>query len=270
VIRHVAVNRFLSYLRAVINTAIEDNPRVVDSGNPVLPKLFAKENNERVRYLTDDEEPLLRAAIGEDEWPKVVFAESTGFRQGTQFRLRWTDVNFETGQIRARKPKANKDYYVPMNDELRATLGSLPSRLRSEYVFPSKTGKTPINPKNYVHRVFEPAVEQAGITDFHWHDLRHTFASRLVMKGVDLSTVQELMNHKTVTMTQRYSHLSPAHKLDAVQRLNPKPTATATATAKQPKQAAERDTAEVIDLPTKENEPCWIRTNDPLLKRQML
>ena len=55
---------------------------------------------------------------------------------------------------------------------------------------PRKTGKTPLNPKNYVHRVFEPAVERAGITDVHWHDLLHMFASCLVMKGVDLRTVQ--------------------------------------------------------------------------------
>ena len=88
------------------------------------------------------------------------------------------------------------------------------------------------------------------------------------MRGVDLRTVQELMNHKTLAMTQRYAHLSSAHKLDAVQRLNAKPTATAT--AKPPAQTADQGTAEVIEFPTKENEPCWIRTNDPLLKRQML
>ena len=61
--------------------------------------------------------------------------------------------------------------------------------------------------------VFVPALARAGIENLHWHDLRHTFASRLVMKGVDLRTVQELMGHKTITMTLRYSHLSPAHQL---------------------------------------------------------
>jgi site-specific recombinase XerD len=77
-----------------------------------------------------------------------------------------------------------------------------------------------LDAKNFVHRVFLPAIEKAGIKEFRWHDLRHTFASRLVMAGVDIRTVQELMGHKTLAMTTRYAHLSAAHKLDAVQKLN--------------------------------------------------
>jgi len=79
-------------------------------------------------------------------------------------------------------------------------------------------------------RVFVPALTDAKIENFQWHDLRHTFASRLVMKGVDLRTVQELMGHKTITMTLRYSHLSPANQLEAVQRLTPKSIGTSTGT----------------------------------------
>jgi len=66
---------------------------------------------------------------------------------------------------------------------------------------------------------FEKALSEAGIVNFHWHDLRHTFASRLVMAGVDIRTVQELMGHKTIQVTLRYSHLAPKHQLEAVQRL---------------------------------------------------
>jgi integrase len=66
---------------------------------------------------------------------------------------------------------------------------------------------------------FEQALAEAKITNFRWHDLRHTFASRLVMAGVDIRTVQELMGHKTIQMTLRYSHLAPQHQLEAVQRL---------------------------------------------------
>jgi integrase len=66
---------------------------------------------------------------------------------------------------------------------------------------------------------FKVALSDVGIADFHWHDLRHTFASRLVMAGVDIRTVQELMGHKTIQITMRYAHLAPAHQLEAVQRL---------------------------------------------------
>ena len=68
--------------------------------------------------------------------------------------------------------------------------------------------------------MFNPAVADAGIEDFHWHDLRHTFASRLAMSEVPLATIRELMNHRSISQTMRYAHLSPAHHRDAVQRLN--------------------------------------------------
>jgi site-specific recombinase XerD len=264
-------NRELTFLRSVFYMAkgdglVDDVPFGKGSGKV---KLF-KENNQRVRFLSDEEETALRKAIGEDEWPKVAFALLTGFRQGNQFRLR-ADVKFDTVTVCTRKPKGRKDYHVPMNDELRAILGALPSRLRSEWVFPSETGETPLDPKNYVHRVFGPAVEKAGLEDFHWHDLRHSFASRLVMAGVDLRTVQDLMGHATAQMTQRYAHVSDAHKLDAVQRLSKQAasdarTDTTTDTSKRPAKVAAQGGAEALELPREESEPCWIRTSDPLLK----
>lgn len=258
-------------MNCLFNVAIADGKA---DTNPVLRRFFVKENNQRVRYLTEDEEKKLREAIGETEWPKVAFAFLTGFRQGNQFRLKWEDVNFDAGTVCARKSKSGEDYNVPMNDDLRTLLAALPSRLRSEWVFPSETGKTPLDAKNYMHRVYSPAVEAAGIKDFRWHDLRHTFASRLAMAGVDVRTIQELMGHKTLAMTMRYAHLSASHKRDAVQKLNrPKTEAatdTTTDTSEAPAKVAANGSAEVLELPTKENEPCWTRTNDPVLKRHML
>jgi integrase-like protein len=102
-------------------------------------------------------------------------------------------------------------------------------------VFPSETKKTKLDPKNFVRRVFLPALKEAQIEGLRWHDLRHTFASRLVMRGVDLRTVQELMGHQSIDMTLRYSHLSPSHQLEAVQRLDEKPSDTRTDTKPQEK-----------------------------------
>jgi Phage integrase family len=101
-------------------------------------------------------------------------------------------------------------------------------------VFPSETGATPLNSQNFINRVFRPALRAAKIRDFSWHDLRHTFASRLAMAGVDVRTIQELLGHRTLAMTLRYAHLSPAHKRAAVNHLmRPRlgaPTGTATGT----------------------------------------
>ena len=106
-----------------------------------------------------------------------------------------------------------------MNDRVLEILRGLPGRLKSEWVFPSETGESPLNANNFINRIFNPALKQAKIIDFHWHDLRHTFASRLTLAGVDLRTLQELMGHKTIKMTLRYSHLSPTHTLEAVNKL---------------------------------------------------
>lgn len=79
-------------------------------------------------------------------------------------------------------------------------------------------------------RHFVPALEAAGIENFRWHDLRHTFASRLAMAGETIQTIAELLGHSSIQMAQRYAHLSPGHLRAAVQRLVPGKTGTTTGT----------------------------------------
>jgi integrase len=158
-----------------------------------------------------------------------VVAIHTGMRRGEQFKLQWTNVNFHTGVLTIPRSKHGEARHIPMNEQVIEVLRNLPSRLKSPYVFLSRAGKTPLNANNFITRVWNPLLQEAGIEDFHWHDCRHTFASRPIMAGVDLRTVQELLGHKTITMTLRYAHLSPTHQREAVQRLSPQPTATTTA-----------------------------------------
>jgi integrase len=125
-----------------------------------------------------------------------------------------------------------------MNDAVGAILRALPSRFRGSYVFPSRTGDTPLNGRNLCNRVFNPALKRAGIENFRWHDLRHTFASRLAMQGEDLLTIKDLLGHKTMDMTLRYAHLSPGHHRDAVQRLARNRTGTNTGTVETTEKSA--------------------------------
>jgi integrase len=110
---------------------------------------------------------------------------------------------------------------IPLNDAALAAFRALEKRKKSRYVFlrtpghGAKDGEEVRSPRAW----FEDAVEEAKIENLTWHDLRHTFASRLVMAGVDIRKVAELMGHKTIQMTMRYAHLAPEHKLEAVKRL---------------------------------------------------
>jgi integrase len=221
------VNRELAFLRRVLNVALAND--LIDR-NPVKRVKFYREASGRVRWLTDEEELRLREEIGERWWPFVAFAINTGLRQGEQLGLRWRHIDLVNRILTVPRSKHGGARHVQLNDTALAVLRSMPRHLRSDIVFATTKG-TPINPANLAHRVFRPAIERAGIADLRWHDLRHSFASRLVMAGVDLRSVQELLGHKTLAMTLRYSHLAPAHLHAAVHALDSRVrTATKTAT----------------------------------------
>lgn len=133
-------------------------------------------------------------------------------RQGELFDLRWPDVDFYGDIINVRKSKSGQGRRLPMNKRLREVLKTLRERsiaqgrmgqdgreLFSRFVFYSPKGAYL---RNFA-RVWYPTLQKAKVVDFHFHDLRHTFASRLVMKGVDLYTVKALLGHKTLAMTIR-------------------------------------------------------------------
>ena len=104
---------------------------------------------------------------------------------------------------------------IPINGTVRDALTGLMRRLDSPYVFVDAEGKR----LKDVKRSFHTACRKAGIKDFRFHDLRHTFASHLVMAGISISTVKDLLGHKTLTMTLRYAHLTKSHRVKAVNPL---------------------------------------------------
>jgi integrase len=137
-------------------------------------------------------------------------------RKGKQYRLRWQDVDLKLGIITVPRSKPGEKRHIPINSIASAALEILRDSPNS-----SERVCTPLTWQHGedARRWFEECLKQAGIVNFRWHDLRHTFASRLVMAGVDLRTVQELLGHKTIAMTIRYSHLAPQHQRAAIECL---------------------------------------------------
>jgi len=206
------VNRELALLKCMFNRAIEWGK--ADS-NPVKKVKLFKENNKRDRYLPCEEISTLISHSSPRLRGVVLFAINTGIRKGEIQNLLWQVIHFEQGYINIRDSKSGEGRKVPMNQTVRGVLISIPKHSQSQFVFCGEDGL----PYNF-RKSFETATLRAKITNFRFHDLRHTFASHLVMSGVDLNTVRELLGHKTLDMTLRYSHLSPDHKGRAVELLS--------------------------------------------------
>lgn len=126
-------------------------------------------------------------------------------------------MDLRHGFILLEKTKNGKRREIPINNTLRAVLQGITRRLDIPYVFFNPdSGK----PYTNARKSFDTAVTKAKIQDFHFHDLRHTFASQLIMSGQDITTVSRLLVHKSLTMTLRYSHLAPSHLVKAVNVLD--------------------------------------------------
>jgi integrase len=203
-----------------------DNEKL--SANPASRIKQRTENNAVLRYLLPDEEKRLREQITNPIRLSVFeLALNTGMRQGEIFGLRWSQIDLDRRQILLPKTKNKRPHHVPLNSaavialQRMRTLGGRtgltpPASTDSHTViFSSALMWSLRSPSGWWHT----AMKNAKVTNFRFHDLRHTFASRLVMAGVDMRTVADLLNHKVLQMVMRYSHLSPEHKLSAVERL---------------------------------------------------
>jgi len=189
------------------------------SCNPARLIRQRRENPGRIRWLLPEEEVRLRAEILKlfpHHMPELEVALNTGVRKGEQYSQAWPEIDLERRIVTIPLSKHGETRHVPLNDLAVAAYQQLHElRAGQDWVFLNQDGTRSTGPRKW----FDKAVREAKLKDFTWHCLRHTFASRLVMAGVDLRTVQELMGHKTIQMTCRYAHLAPKHKLAAVQRL---------------------------------------------------
>ena len=249
-----SLNRVVTALRASINWAVRMD---IIKENPMnkFKSLPERDSTKIVRYLSADERARLMAALDEreeqmrkerqshNEWlkerhlkeqppyshftdhlkPMILLSLSTGIRKGTLFGLEWRDVNFSERilTLRAEVEKAEMTRYMPMNDTAYDVLSKWKEQsgkiVLSALIFPSPQTGAKINT---CKTAWGRLLKRAEIENFRWHDMRHDFASRLVMKGVDLNTVRELLGHADLKMTLRYAHLAPENKMKAVEMLD--------------------------------------------------
>ena len=244
------INRCTAALRALLSKALEwdaleTHPleklkrlRVDDSPN--IRYLSAQEEKTLFQALKDRDEELkaardrgnqFRQARGYDPLPSlrsqrfadymepmVLLSLKTGIRRGELFDLLWSDVDFtaKTITIRGAISKSSKTRHIPLSPTALKVLEEWHTQQQeakpSERVFSNAKGERFDN----TNKAWRGILKASGIENFRWHDMRHDFASKLVMKGVPLNTVRELCGHTDMNTTLRYAHLAPEHKAEAV------------------------------------------------------
>ena len=173
-----------------------------------------KPNNVLVRYLSNCQEQVLFDNLAERFRPIVKTAIHTGLRQGELLRLRWQDIDSTLGVLTVHETKAGEPRRVPMNSVVQTLLAQL-----KPVTHLSCTDRVFAHDHRYLRRAFSKAVSAARRAPFRFHDLRHTFASRLAMQGANDRTLMALGGWKSPLMLERYAHLSPAYLWQAIEAL---------------------------------------------------
>ena len=217
-----SVNRYLAVLSHAFTIAIKEWGWLDDSPMRKISKL--KELNSVVRFLSDEERERLLLACKESKNPYlytvVVMALSTGARKMEIMGLTWKDVDLKMEVIRLTKTKNGEFRAVPLQkhalDLVRAM--SKVRRIDTDLLFPGDNPKTPAE----LRKPWVEALQRARVTDFRFHDLRHSAASYLAMNGATLAEIAEVLGHKTLQMVKRYAHLSEQHTSKVVASMNEK------------------------------------------------
>lgn len=242
------VNRKMGSISGVLSRAVEWE--YITTHPMAKLKQLKVDSMRLVRYLDEDENKRLRAALDarQDEmrveresankWradrckvqkqslldlhftdhikPMVLVSLNTGMRRGELFDLKWSSVNFvsKTITVIGDTTKTNETRHIPMNKEVVAVLEEWKKQSKAAlYVFPNQDGSRFEDVKS----AWLKLLKRAEVVGFRWHDMRHDFASRLVMAGVPLNTVRDLLGHTDIKMTLRYAHLAPSSKAAAVE-----------------------------------------------------
>jgi integrase len=212
-------NRYKTVLSVIYRLGIENQKIAV---NPARLLKHATEGDGRVRFLSEVEEQDLRTVIRADcpeHEPEVDIAMHTGLRRSEQYRrISWRDVDFDRQDLYVPRSKKIRSRHIELNDSALSAFRELYRRTggKGPIVANQRNGDPVLGPRHW----FDDAIKKSGIKDFTWHDLRHTFGSRLAMMDVPLRHIADLMGHATIQMTMKYAHLAPSYKLNAVRKLD--------------------------------------------------
>ncbi|MGY8836010.1 site-specific integrase [Pseudoalteromonas distincta] len=215
-IKPATTNRQINLIKGCLSRAVEWE--VIDSHD--LQKVKAQTvDNAKVRYLSKDEESRLRESLAKLDIKHlttiVILAINTGMRKGEILSLQWNDINLENKVLTVdfQNAKSGNTRHIPLNKQAFNVLSDW-QKISGNigYVFKDNKQQRILD----FRYNWAALLEDANITDFRFHDLRHHFASKLVMASVDLNTVRELLGHSDLKMTLRYAHLAPEHKAAAV------------------------------------------------------
>lgn len=213
------LNRYLATLSAVLSWAQRRRMAPRDWHNPCRNVPLRREDNAVVRFLSDAERDALLAECRKAKWPKlylvVLMGLTTGARRGELTGLRWRDIDLDGAVASVQRTKNGDRKMLPLTP---AVLGEL-QRFKAapaSLVFASK--KRPDVPLN-----FEPAwkksLKNAGVKNFRFHDLRHSCASALAQNGATLLEIADVLGHRQIGVTRRYSHLANHHKTSLINRV---------------------------------------------------
>jgi integrase len=208
-------NRYKAFISLCYREGV-NNGKVVN--NPARQVRHRRESTGRLRFLSREEYSKLYKTI-QTRFPEhlveFVISVTTGMRLSEQYSLTWGQVHFDRRTIELTKTKNGSARTVHLNADSLGALETLHHKLKraSDPVFPRQ------GPRFDTRSWFMPSLEDAGIEDYVWHSNRHTFCSWLAMAGASIKEIQELAGHKTITMSARYSHLSPEHRLSVIDKI---------------------------------------------------
>jgi len=213
--KNATINRYVAAISVVFSYAVREYGIQV---NPIRKIPSLPENNERTRFLSDDERTRLFHSGRASHWDKlyliVLLAITTGARKGELTKLKWNDIDFERRTAYVSTTKNGQPKVMPLTNEVVKELNRFKDQ-EPELIFNSeiKTDK----PYEF-RKLWLKALDKAEIDNFRFHDLRHTCASYLAMNGCSLLEIADVLGHKQISMTARYSHLCVSHKQKLIKK----------------------------------------------------